>query len=1192
MPATKAELVAQIERLRRSLSQEVAKRKRLEQKCAGSLRSHRATRRNMTLKIRHLISSVSHAVEQQTATSEILRVISQAQTDVQPVFDAIAESALRLFRAWAASVFRYDGEFIQMVARRAGHGGIEDLAEQLPYRPTGEWPADRAVLERSVQHIADVETDPLAGTRAREWARAHGWRSLLQVPMLRGDDPVGVIAVTRAEPGGFSPGEIALLQTFADQAVIAVENVRLFKELETRNRDLAEALEQQTATSEILRAISSSPTSVAAVFDTILASALRLCDTPTGGIFTFDGRAFHIAAAAHWSDEFLAALREAVILPGPETPLRRVGLNLEMSHVADIFSDPSFSPPETYRLEGMRTSLAVPMLKEGQLVGALTFHRREVRPFTEAQIALIKIFADQAVIAIENVRLFKELEARNRQLTEALEQQTATSEILRVISGTPTNVQPVFNAIVRSAAQLCDAVFCVAYRFDGTLIHPVAHRNMTPDALEALKKMWPAPPSRDTVTARSVLERSIVHVTDVIQEGVSTASIAFGGALGGYRTMLAVPMLRDGVPIGTITVARRETRPFSDTQVELLKTFADQAVIAIENVRLFTELQARTHELTRSVEQLTALGEVGRVVSSTLDLQTLLGTIVARATQLAGVDAGVIYEYDEHREVFEPRATYHLEDEIMQALVTSPIRKGEGATGRLAEVREPIQLPDIRATTLQSHVRDVLLRVGYRGLLAVPLFREDHLIGGLTVIRKEPAEFAPEIVQLLTTFATQSALAIQNARLFREIEEKSRELEVLSRNMEQLYRLSTAMQEPLSLKEQLGRVLETATRIGLLDRIYVWAVSPDGDKLVNLAGAGFAEDERKQFEGFALPLVEAGAMYRSLRESRPLLFDDETPLPRDLYLKQQYLLKGLRTNRFLIIPMIARGETVGVFAGDNKPSGRPIARETVELLQTFASHAAVAIANARLFQTIEEKSRELETASRHKSEFLANMSHELRTPLNAIIGFSEVLLERMFGEVNDKQTEYLRDILESGRHLLSLINDILDLSKIEAGRMELELTDFHLPAALDNALTLVRERAGRRGIRLQATVDERLGDVRADERKIKQVVLNLLSNAIKFTPEGGRIDVRAEPSEGVVEVSVSDTGVGIAPQDQEAVFEEFRQVGTADKKVEGTGLGLSLARKFIELHGGRIWVKSEVGRGSTFTFTIPVRGSE
>ena len=267
-------------------------------------------------------------------------------------------------------------------------------------------------------------------------------------------------------------------------------------------------------------------------------------------------------------------------------------------------------------------------------------------------------------------------------------------------------------------------------------------------------------------------------------------------------------------------------------------------------------------------------------------------------------------------------------------------------------------------------------------------------------------------------------------------------------------------------------------------------------------------------------------------------------------------------------------------------------RETIELLQTFATQSFLAIQNARLFQEIADKSRQLEVASQHKSEFLANMSHELRTPLNAIIGFSEVLSERMFGELNEKQEEYLKDIYASGTHLLSLINDILDLSKIEAGRMELELSDFDLPTAIENALTLVRERAGRRSIALRTVIDERLGQMRGDERKVRQVVLNLLSNAIKFTPEGGRIEVQAAPKDGLVEVSVSDTGVGIAQEDQEAVFEEFRQVGTAAKKVEGTGLGLTLCRKFVELHGGRIWVKSELGAGSTFTFTLPVLRGE
>jgi signal transduction histidine kinase len=296
--------------------------------------------------------------------------------------------------------------------------------------------------------------------------------------------------------------------------------------------------------------------------------------------------------------------------------------------------------------------------------------------------------------------------------------------------------------------------------------------------------------------------------------------------------------------------------------------------------------------------------------------------------------------------------------------------------------------------------------------------------------------------------------------------------------------------------------------------------------------------------------------------------------------------RGYRS--LLAVPLLFEQQIVGVLAVWGREPGS-FAQEVVDLLQTLATQSVLAIQNARLFREIADKSQELEAASRHKSEFLANMSHELRTPLNAVIGFSEVLAEGMFGDLNDKQAEYLQDILESGRHLLSLINDILDLSKIEAGRMELERSDFDLPSAIDNALLLMRERASRKDIAIGRAVDERVGVLDADERKVKQVLLNLLSNALKFTPEGGRIDVRADVRDGMAEISVADTGVGIAAEDQQAVFEEFRQVGASAKRVEGTGLGLALSRKFVELHGGRIWVTSEIGKGSTFAFTIPIR---
>jgi signal transduction histidine kinase len=296
---------------------------------------------------------------------------------------------------------------------------------------------------------------------------------------------------------------------------------------------------------------------------------------------------------------------------------------------------------------------------------------------------------------------------------------------------------------------------------------------------------------------------------------------------------------------------------------------------------------------------------------------------------------------------------------------------------------------------------------------------------------------------------------------------------------------------------------------------------------------------------------------------------------------------GVRT--ILATPLLREGRAVGALVVGQRDV-RPFDEKYVNLVKTFADQAVIAIENVRLFTELQERTSQLQVANRHKDEFLANMSHELRTPLNAIIGFSEVMLERISGELTDKQEEYLNDILSSGRHLLSLINDILDLSKIEAGRMELDLTDFNLPVAIDNALTLVHERAARRGLTLSQDVDDRLGDFRGDERKIKQVLLNLLSNAIKFTPEGGKIEVRAHLKGGVVEIAVADTGVGIAPEDQELVFEEFQQVGTdSARKHEGTGLGLALARRFVELHGGNLWLESEVGVGSTFTFELPVR---
>jgi signal transduction histidine kinase len=598
--------------------------------------------------------------------------------------------------------------------------------------------------------------------------------------------------------------------------------------------------------------------------------------------------------------------------------------------------------------------------------------------------------------------LERKVEARTHELQEALEQQTATAEVLRVISSSPTDLQPVMDAVAENAARLCDASDAQIFQLDGEVLHRVAVFGTVPVGPGNMRQRI----TRGLVTGRAIIERRTVHVEDLAAETATEYpdAVALQQATG-TRTILCTPLLREGVPIGAILIRRLEVRPFADKQIKLLETFADQAVIAIENVRLFQELQSRTHDLSQSLEETGALSEVIRAVSSSLDLREILDTVARQAVALSGADGCGIFQVSPGRQAFDVVVSHGLSAQFVDSVRSPSMGVDQGTIQQATQTGEAVQIADVE----QVHgypFRDLFLAEGLRSVLTVPM-SGDEVARGIVVVRRRPGEFDERIVNLMKALANQSSVAIANADLFREIEEKSRLLEV---------------------------------------------------------------------------------------------------------------------------------------------------------------------------------------ADRHKSEFLANMSHELRTPLNAIIGFSEVLLQRMFGDLNAKQEEYLQDVLSSGRHLLSLINDILDLSKVEAGRMDLELERFDLPQALTDTLVLVRERAARHGIELHLHADARLGALVADERKIKQVLLNLLSNAVKFTPEGGRVEVGAVPTDGGVEISVTDTGIGIAPENQELIFEEFRQVGgDYAHKREGTGLGLTLARKFVELHGGRLWVKSQPGQGSTFTFSIPER---
>jgi len=557
-------------------------------------------------------------------------------------------------------------------------------------------------------------------------------------------------------------------------------------------------------------------------------------------------------------------------------------------------------------------------------------------------------------------------------------------------------------------------------------------------------------------------------------------------------------------------------------------------------------------------------------------------TIIRNAVRLCDGAFGMVFRYD--GELMDVGAHYNLPPrvwEMFRRALPQPASADMPAAHAIVE-RAAINVPDIFQTGYSDDAKDRARAGGFRAVLAVPMMRENTPIGAVVVTRKDAGAFSDSYVALLKTFAAQAVIALENVRLFNEINEALR-LQTSTADV-----LKTISRSTFDLDAVLQTLLDNATRLsgatrGImlrpdLEGNYVPAFTsnhPTDSPLVQRMRAHPIRPGRGSING------------RVLLEKKPIHVPDVLADPE---YKRGDLAKAGGFRTVLSVPMLRYGEAIGLIALTKGAEIDPFTDKQMELVTTFADQAVIAIENVRLFKEIEEKSAQLEVANKHKSDFLANMSHELRTPLNAIIGFSEALMERMFGEVNDKQADYLKDIHESGRHLLSLINDILDLSKIEAGRMDLELASFHLPTALSNAMTLIRERAQRHGIELGLEVDQQLGEFQADERKFKQIMLNLLSNAVKFTPDGGRVDVSARKFDGQIEVAVRDTGIGIAPEDQAVVFEEFKQVGRDQmRKAEGTGLGLALTRRFVELHGGAIRLESTPGKGSTFTVSLPLR---
>ena len=1104
-------------------------------------------------------AELREALEHQTATAEVLGIISRSPTDVQPVLDAIVESAARVCGIDDVHLRLHSGHMMVLRAHFGPipHGPVEIVIDAPPMR----W-----VREHGTLHIPDVRAQ-----NEIELLSPGPLRSFLSVPLHQQGELIGILTARRIELLPFTPAQIKLLETFASQAVIAIENVRLFNELEARNRDLTEALEQQTAISEILRAIANSPTELQPVLDVIAENAARICGTPDVAISRVENDVYR------WVATYGIVPTRAV---GTTRPIDRgsvIGRSIvdrQTIHIHDIrtVQDNFWHVKTGAVVEGLRTMLATPLLREGVAIGAIGIRRTEVQPFTDKQIALLKTFADQAVIAIENVRLFQELK-------ESLEQQTATSEILGVIASSPTDIQPVLDVIAENAARLCDATDAVIHRIDGDELRTVANYGPLPG--------WRGEgrPSLDrrSIPGRTVIDRRTLHIHDLAAEPEDDLLARFARSLG-VRTVLATPLLREGIPVGTIHIRRMEVRPFTDKQINLLETFAAQAVIAIENVRLFKELQERNRDLTEALEQQTATTEILRVIaSSPADIQPVLDAIADSAARLCDAPSAIVFRVDGTMMCRAAVCGPSIPDGVFFG-EEFPIARNRIA-GRAIVDGRTIHVEDMAVEARTEYPSSIQAQTGTRTALATPLMREGTAIGAILIRRAEVRPFADKQITLLKTFADQAVIAIENVRLFKELEERTNDLTRSVGELKALGEVSQAVSSTLDLETVLTRIVSHAVQLSGTDGGAIYEYDEASEEFL-LRATDHMEEELIQALRANPPRLGDGVVGRAAVSRQPVVVSDILEEPAYAPRMRQ-LLEGFGFRASLAVPLLREDRIIGGLVVRRKSAGefRP---EVIEVLKTFATQSVLAIQNARLFREIEEKSRQIEAANRHKSEFLANMSHELRTPLNAIIGFSEVLGERLFGELNEKQAEYTEDILSSGRHLLSLINEILDLSKVEAGRMELELASFDLPLAIDNARTFVRERATKHGIALDVKVDGVLGEFVGDERKIKQILLNLLSNAVKFTPEGGRIGINARQIQGSVEISISDTGIGIAAEDQPKIFDEFCQVGIDyGHKSEGTGLGLTLAKKFVELHGGNIRVTSELGKGSTFTFTLP-----
>jgi signal transduction histidine kinase/putative methionine-R-sulfoxide reductase with GAF domain len=948
------------------------------------------------------------------------------------------------------------------------------------------------------------------------------------------------------------------------------EIARLTRELNDAREQLAAALLQQTASSEVLNVISSSPGELQPVFDTILQEATRVCQANFGLMIRYEERTPHPIAFFGVPQAYVELAERGGEL-SEHAPSARVARTKQIVHVADFTKEYAYAVERHpmavagAEIAGIRTLLVVPMLKEGDLIGNISIYRQKVRPFTDKQIALMQNFAAQAVIAIENARLLNELR-------QSLEQQTGTAQVLKVISSSPGDLEPVFESLLENAIRLCGAKFGNLHLREGNAFRTVAMHGATTEYVEARRRAPLILPAAGTGLSRVLETKQVIQIADIQEVSGYAANPVQAPIvqLAGARTMLSVPMLKEDELLGAIEIYRTAVHPFTNKQVELLQNFAAQAVIAIENARLLNELR-------QSLEQQTATSDVLKVISSSPgDLAPVFHAMLENATRICEATFGsmLLREGDAYRRVAQHNAPQKFEEFCKN----TPIL-GRGLAPIVDQVIDTRQVSQALDIAAENPNEPIAKFAAARTLLVVPMLKDNEAVGVVGIYRQEVRPFTEKQIALVQNFASQAVIAIENTRLLNELRQSLQQqtatadvLKVISRST-------------FDLKTVLNTLVESAARLCEADMASVPRVT--GAMFDQVASYGYSPRFHEFMQSNPILPGRGSASGRAVAERKTIQIPDVLADPEydDHYKTEGQKVGGFRT--LLGVPLLREGAAIGALVlGRSAP--RLFTPQQIELATTFADQAVIAIENVRLFDEIQEKSRQLEEASQHKSQFLANMSHELRTPLNAILGYTELMADGAYGEPSEKMVGILQRLEANGKHLLGLINDVLDLSKIEAGQLVLELSDYCIQDIAQTVRSTLEPLATDKKLAFKVEMAGELPPGRGDGRRLTQVLINLVGNAIKFT-DAGEVAIKAEANNGSFHVSVRDTGPGISFADQARLFQEFQQADNAiTRKKGGTGLGLAISKRIIEMHGGRIWVESQSGQGSTFAFMLPV----